>query len=103
MARHYSIKAFFRQMSNALLARYLQQRGLFSDVGFSANNEVKPDELFNAWLALPDSQRKLMDAEFRDIFDLSCEKGVKAIIDEAGWHMQRSQHNRRILLKNFRG
>lgn len=28
-----------------------------------------------------------MDAEFRDIFDLSCEKGFRAILDEAAWHL----------------
>ena len=28
-----------------------------------------------------------MDAEFRDIFELSCEKGFRAIIDEAEWHL----------------
>ena len=28
MARHYSTKDFFRQMPNALLARYFQGRGL---------------------------------------------------------------------------
>ena len=27
-----------------------------------------------------------LDAEFRDIFELSCEKGFRAIIDEAEWH-----------------
>ena len=41
-----------------------------------------------AWLALPDSQRNAMDAEFRDIFEMSCEKGFRAIIDEASWQMR---------------
>jgi len=31
MARHYSTRDFFRQMPNALLARYFQARGLFGD------------------------------------------------------------------------
>ena len=87
MARHYSTKDFFRQMPNALLARYFQGRGLFGDLDFSAMKETQPDELFAAWLDLPDSQRNEMDAEFRDIFELSCEKGFRAIIDEAEWHL----------------
>ena len=29
-----------------------------------------------------------MDAEFRDIFEMSCEKGFRAIIDEARWQMR---------------
>ncbi|TQE99617.1 MAG: hypothetical protein FKY71_07670 [Spiribacter salinus] len=88
MARHYSTRSFFRQVPNALLARYFTERGLFGDLDFSAIKETKPDALFEAWLALPEDQRKPMDAEFQDIFELSCEKGFRAIIDEAEWQMQ---------------
>ena len=47
--------------------------------------EGKPDDLFAAWLDLPDDKRNTMDAEFRDIFEMSCEKGFRTIIDEAHW------------------
>jgi len=87
MARHYTTKNFFRQMPKALLARYFHARGVFNDLDFSAMRETQPDELFTAWLYLPDAQRNEMDAEFRDIFELSCEKGFRAIIDEAEWHL----------------
>jgi hypothetical protein len=83
MARHYSTKDFFRQMPNELLARYFHARGLFGDLDFSALKETQPDELFAAWLTVPDGQRHEMDAEFREIFELSDEKGFRAIIDEA--------------------
>lgn len=86
MARHYSTRDFFRQMPNALLARYFCAREVLGDLDFSAMKETQPDELFAAWLYLPDSQRNSMDAEFRDIFELSFEKGFRAIIDEAAWH-----------------
>ena len=88
MPRHYSTRDFFRQMPNVLLARYFQGQGLFGDLDFAAMKEGKPDELFAAWLALPDNQRNAMDAEFRDIFEMSCEKGFRAIIDEASWQMR---------------
>ena len=77
MARHYTTKDFFRQIPNVMLARYFQGRGLLGDLGFSAMKETQPDELFAAWLQLPDAQRNEMDAEFRDIFELSCEKGLR--------------------------
>lgn len=93
MARHYSTKDFFRQMSNALLARYFQGRGLFSELDFVTLKETKPDELFAAWLELSDDQRNAMDAEFRDVFEMSCEKGFKAILDEAPWHLQRGSQD----------
>jgi hypothetical protein len=88
MPRNYSSKAFFRQMPNAMLARYFQERGLFGDMDFAAMKEGKPDELFKTWLSLSDSQRNKMDTDFRDIFEMSCEKGFRAIIDEANWQMQ---------------
>jgi hypothetical protein len=88
MAGQYSTKSFFRQMPNALLARYFNERGVLGDINLSAMKEGKPDELFKAWLALPDNQRNKMDAEFRDIYEISCEKGFRAIIDEAEWQMQ---------------
>ena len=47
MARHYSTRDFFRQMPNALLARYFQGQGLFGDLDFAAMKESKPDELFS--------------------------------------------------------
>jgi hypothetical protein len=94
MARHYSTKAFFRQVPNALLARYFQARGLFGHLNFATMKETQPDELFAAWLYLPDGQRNEMDAEFRDIFELSCEKGFRAIIDEAEWHLANDPHSR---------
>ncbi len=74
-------------MPNALLARYFQGHNLLGDLDFSAIRDTQPDELFAAWLALPDDKRKAIDAEFLDIFEMSCEKGFHAIRDEAAWHL----------------
>ena len=93
MARHYSTRDFFRQMPNALLARYFQDQGLFGGLDFTAMKESKPDELFSAWLTLADSQRREIDVEFQEIFEMSCEKGFRAIIDEAGWQLQDNQED----------
>ena len=85
MARHYSSRSFFRQIPNNLLARYFEGRGLFGDLDFSAMQETQPDELFAGWLELPEERRSAMGVEFREIFEMSCEKGVWAILDEARW------------------
>ena len=63
--------------------------------------EGRPDELFTAWLALPDNQRNVMDTEFRDIFEMSCEKGVRAIFDEAHWQMQENQEALNSFIENL--
>jgi len=94
MARHYSTRDFFRQMPNALLARYFHERQLFGDLDFAGMQETQPDELFTAWLKLSDDHRNTMDAEFRDIFELSCEKGFRAIIDEAEGHLPAGSQGR---------
>ncbi|MDP3663733.1 MAG: hypothetical protein U1D41_12885 [Nitrosomonas sp.] len=85
MARHYSTKDFFRQIPNALLARYFHEQKLFKDLDFAAMKEGNPAALFEAWLLLPDNQRNAMDTVFLEIFEMSCEKGFTAIIDEAGF------------------
>ena len=87
MARHYSTRDFFRHMPNALLGRYFAARGVFGEFDFAAMPETRHDALFTAWLALPEAQRNTMDAEFRDIFEMGCEKGCRAILDEAQWHL----------------
>ena len=68
-----------------MLARYFESRGLFRDLNLSAMKEARANELFEAWLKLPEEQRKAMEAEFREIFEMSCEKGVWPILDEACW------------------
>jgi hypothetical protein len=88
VTRHYSTKDFFRQIPNALLARYFQGREVFGELDFVAMKEGRPDALFDAWLALPDGPRNEMDAELRDIFALCCEKGFLAILDEARWQLR---------------
>jgi hypothetical protein len=59
------------------------QGGIDADI-----EEAHPEELFAAWLELPDTQRNGMDAAFREIFAMSCEKGFRAILDEAAWHLE---------------
>jgi len=64
MTRQYSITNFFdRCQTSCLLA--ISGVGLFGDMDFAAMKEGKTEELFKAWLALPDSQRNKMDTEFR--------------------------------------
>jgi len=88
MGRHYSTRDFFREMPNRLLARYFEAHGVLAGLNFAGMKEAQPEELFRAWLELPESQRKTMDAELREIHALSCEKGWCAIRDEAQWQLR---------------
>ena len=86
MVRHYSTRDFFRQMPNRLLARYFHTRGVLADLDMAALPEAHPNALFAAWLELDDPQRQAVDTAFRDIAALSCEKGCRAILDDAAWY-----------------
>ena len=87
MTRHYSPRDFFRNTPNALLARYFAAREVLQDFDFKAIKETKIEPLFEAWLAVPEAQRAKMEVDLREIDDMSNEKGVKAIIDEAEFHL----------------
>lgn len=88
MGRQYSSKDFFRQMPNALLARYFHSRGLMLELDFAAMPEAKPEALFEAWVTLTDAQRSTAEADFRDITALCDRKGWLAIVDEARWQLE---------------
>jgi len=91
MARHYSTKDSFRQMPNARLACYFHEPGLIEALDFSALKETQPDEMLKAWLTVPDGQRNEIDAEFREIFELSCEPKARFTPTEI--------HQRRLFAK----
>lgn len=88
MPRSYTVREFFRQMPTDLLHRYFGARRLFVDLNFDALPQTQPDTLFDAWIALPPETRASIDAEFREIFDLSGEKGFRAIQDEAAFRFR---------------
>jgi hypothetical protein len=73
MARHYSTRDFFRQMPNDLLMRFFQGREGCGGLDFSATSKAKQAEQFGAWLGLVETQRSAIEAEFREIFERSCE------------------------------
>lgn len=75
-------------MPNAMLARYFAARGLFGDIDFDGMAEGRPDALFNAWMALPEDDRRPVEAELREIHDMSNEKGWLAILGEAHFHLE---------------
>ena len=84
-----------------MLARYFSVRGVLANLDFATLKETQPDELFTAWLALPESQRNTVDAEFREIFAMSCEKGLHAILDEAEWHLRDTPEKRTELVETL--
>jgi hypothetical protein len=71
MTRHYSTRDFFRQMPNALLARYFSARDVLTDFDFTAIKETRIDTLFDAWMELPEAARVRLETELREICDVA--------------------------------
>ena len=63
MTRHYSPRSFFRHVPIDLLARYSESRGLGRKLDFAA------------WLELPMERQRALEAEFRQIFEMSSREG----------------------------
>ena len=83
MARNYSPKNFLRQAPNALLARYCQEKELLAEVDFTGLSETNIGPIYDAWDHLPSETRRMMESDFRNIYALSTENGIRAIIDAA--------------------
>ena len=83
MPPHYSPGSFFRQAPKELLARYFENRGLSFKPDFATVADTSLDPLYAAWLEIPEKRRNEMEFDFREIFRMSCRKGVQAILDEA--------------------
>lgn len=87
MARHYTVRSFFRHMPNALLERYFAARGLLRELDIRAMKERELDALFDGWMSLPDDDRRRSDADFREIDDMGSEQGWLAMLAEARTHL----------------
>ena len=83
MTSHFSVPSFFRKVPNALLKRYFDGRGVFSDLDFSTLPQSRPQGLMDAWRGLPADVRGAMEVDFSEIFDVASEKGFAAILAHA--------------------
>jgi len=99
--RHYTLREFFRQTPNHLLARYFERRGVLARFDFEALREADLGTLIEAWSLLPDDQRRAMDAEFQEIFALGDEGGFRAILDEADWHLAANPAERAAFVEHL--
>ena len=57
--------------------------------------------MFAVWLNLEETQRHTIDTIFYEIFDMSCEKGSLAIIDEASWQLQKNLVELNLFINNL--
>jgi hypothetical protein len=90
MSRTYVLSRFLRQTPNQLLKQYFTERGLLGTVDFDTPKEREIDAMQDAIIALPEAARQKVEADFRDIDALASERGFRAMMDEAAWHVRNS-------------
>jgi len=67
MGRHYSTRDFSGRCRTGCWPAIFERRSVLTGLDFAAMNKTQPEELFAAWLELPEVQRNEMDAEMREI------------------------------------
>jgi len=87
MARQYSLRSFLRNAPNALLRRYLTDKGIGSDLGWDSLGETQVGPILEAIERAPAEVRVEVERSFRDVNEMATEGGIQTIIDE-GRHPQ---------------
>ncbi|MBI2842377.1 MAG: hypothetical protein HYX78_03155 [Armatimonadetes bacterium] len=83
MARQqYQPRKFLRQAPNKLLRRYLEQYDIGMDIKWDDLQEGDIEPIFKAIETASANVQKEIDADFREVFDLADEGGVKTLIEE---------------------
>ena len=82
MPRQYSPKTFLRQAPNALLRRYLQKHEIGEDLPWDHLPETEIDLVFKTIEAAPETMRRRIDRDLREIYEMADEGGVKTLIEE---------------------
>lgn len=82
MARQYSPKSFLRAAPNALLKRYLADKGAGGDLNWDSLGETETSPIFEAMEKATETVRAQIDRDFRDIEAMATEGGVKTIVEE---------------------
>jgi len=85
MGRNYSPKTFLRKTPNAILKEYFSRRNLLTDIDFDTLGETEVEPIAQALDELPEKQRTEIEADFRLINEMSCDLGVRVLIEEAGF------------------
>jgi len=84
MSRNYSPKTFLRQTPNALLKEYFSRENILTDIEFDSPEETKIEPIAQALDELPENQKRNIEADFRQINEMACARGVRVLVEEAG-------------------
>ena len=67
MAAQYSHKQFFRRMPNTQLAKYFKSKDIDLGLDFTKLKEKDSEQVFCAFLQLPENERDTIETDFQNI------------------------------------
>lgn len=97
MAPSFDPKKVLRQISNHLLDDLFQVHGHELDVPWDDLKQTEVDEIFDAWQALPESDRRAIEIVMHDVCEMATEDGIRAIVEEG------IRQDNRVLLSDIDG
>ncbi len=83
MAHSFDPKKVLRQISHHLLNDLFQVHGHELDIPWEDLAQTEVDEIFAAWQALAEEDRRTIEIVLHDVSEMANEDGVRAIVEEA--------------------
>lgn len=86
MPRQYFPKNFLRRAPNKLFRQYLAQHDIVADIAWDELREIDIQPILDAIDKAPPKVQKETDTDFREIFKVADQSGVRTIIEEGRNH-----------------
>jgi len=85
MSHDYTPRHFLRQAPNGLLKTYFARRNELTGINWAMLGDGAKDKdmIYRAWHSLPPDRVRQAESEFRAIYQLATEDGIRIIIEEA--------------------
>lgn len=99
----FTLRAFFRRMPNAALARYFEAKGIAHGLDVAELPESSPEPWMQVWDALPEGKHVEMAADFQEIEAMSCEAGFLAVLHEVQRHMKDLPEQAQAIVEKLAG
>jgi hypothetical protein len=86
MAKEYAPKLFLRQAQIEMLHEYFVEHRELTNVDWENLEETGVDPIYDAWQELSVQVQEEVERDFRNIYDLASEDGIRTLIEEGRFH-----------------
>jgi len=83
MAHNFDPKKILRQTSHHLLQDLFEVHHHELDVPWDNLKQTQVNEIFNAWQAMPEKDRREIEIVLQEVQEMATEDGIRAIVEEA--------------------